>query len=128
MTGVRRAIPVVFTSEPAGTRAFYEDFLGFRVSMEQDGFLMLVSPSEPTTQVIVAWDHPSVMDPQVHRIDISVEVQDVDAAHADAVARGLDIVYPLTNEPWGIRRFFVREPSGKVVNCAMHISEPPAPA
>jgi uncharacterized glyoxalase superfamily protein PhnB len=47
----------------------------------------------------------------------------VNAAHADALARGLDIVYPLTDEPWGIRRFFVREPSGTVVNVASHLAD-----
>jgi catechol 2,3-dioxygenase-like lactoylglutathione lyase family enzyme len=123
MTGIRRAMPVVFTEDPAGSRAFYEGFLGFTVAMEQDGFLMLQSPTVPTTQVILAWAHPTVMDPQVHRLDISTEVADVDAAHADALARGLDIVYPLTDEPWGIRRFFVREPSGTVVNVTTHIAD-----
>ena len=122
MTGIRRAMPVVFTDDPQGSRAFYEEFLGLRVAMEQDGFLMLRSPSVPTTQVILAWAHPNVMDPQVHRLDISTEVADVDAAHAEAVARGLEIVYPLTDEPWGIRRFFVREPGGKVVNVTTHIA------
>ena len=117
---IRRAIPIVVTEDPAGTRAFYEDFLGFRVAMEQTGFLMLVSPSEPTTQVIVAWDAPAAMDPNVQRVDMSVEVANVDEAHADAVARGLDIVYPLTDEPWGIRRFFVKDPDGTVINVAMH--------
>jgi catechol 2,3-dioxygenase-like lactoylglutathione lyase family enzyme len=123
---IRRAIPVVVTEDPRGTRAFYEDFLGLRVGMEEDGFLMLVSPSEPTTQVIVAWNDPAAMDPSVQRVDISVEVANVDAAHAAALARGLDIVYPLTDEPWGIRRFFVREPSGTVVNVATHIADLPA--
>jgi catechol 2,3-dioxygenase-like lactoylglutathione lyase family enzyme len=123
MTGIRRAMPVVFTQDPAGSRAFYEDFLGFRVAMQQPGFLMLKSPSVPTTQVILAWADPDVMDPQVHRLDISTEVANVDAAHDDAVARGLDIVYPLTDEPWGIRRFFVREPSGTVVNVTSHIAD-----
>jgi catechol 2,3-dioxygenase-like lactoylglutathione lyase family enzyme len=122
---IRRAIPVVVTEDPQGTRAFYEDFLGFRVGMEQKGFLMLVSPSEPTTQVIVSWDDPEAMDPSVQRVDISIEVANVDEAHADALARGLDIVYPLTDEPWGIRRFFVREPSGTVVNVATHITDLP---
>ena len=123
MTGIRRAMPVVFTDDPEGSRAFYEDFLGFTVGMEQPGFLMLKSPSVPTTQVLLAWADPDVMDPQVHRIDMSIEVADSGAAHADAVARGLDIVYPLTDEPWGVRRFFVREPSGKVVNVASHIAD-----
>ncbi len=120
---VRRAMPVVFTDDPQGSRDFYEGLLGLRVAMEQDGFLMLQSTSVPTTQVILAWAHPDVMDPQVHRLDISTEVADIDAAHADALARGLEIVYPLTDEPWGIRRFFVREPSGKVVNVTRHIAD-----
>ncbi|MEA2192624.1 MAG: hypothetical protein QOI73_2745 [Solirubrobacteraceae bacterium] len=120
---IRRAMPVVVTEDPAGTRAFYVDFLGFEVRMEQDGFLMLASPSVPTTQLIVCWTHDTAMDPSVQRVDISIEVGDVDAAHADAVARGLEIVYPLTDEPWGVRRFFVREPSGTVVNVASHVVE-----
>ena len=120
---IRRAIPVVVTEDPEGTRAFYEDFLGFRVGMEQTGFLILVSPSEPTTQVIVAWEADGAMDPSVRRVDMSVEVANVDAAYADALARGLDIVYPLTDESWGIRRFFVREPSGTVVNVTTHIAD-----
>ena len=51
---------------------------------------------------------------------MSVEVEDVDALHAEAVRRGLDIVYALTDEPWGIRRFFVRAADGTVINVAMH--------
>lgn len=117
---VRRAMPVVRTDDPAGTRAFYVDLLGFRVAMEEDGFLMLASPDVPTTQLIVAWSADGAPDPKVRDVDISIEVGDVDSAHAEAVARRLEIVYPLTDEPWGVRRFFVREPSGVVVNVAMH--------
>ena len=120
---IRRAMPVVVTEDPAGTRAFYVDFLGFEARMEEDGFLMLASPGVPTTQLIVCWTHATAMDPSVQRVDISIEVGDVDAAHADAVARGLKVVYPLTDEPWGVRRFFVREPSGTVVNVASHIAD-----
>ena len=123
MTAIRRAMPVVFTDDPAGSRAFYEDVLGFTAGMDQPGFLMLRSPSVPTTQVLLAWADPDVMDPQVHRIDMSIEVEDSGAAHADAVARGLDVVYPLTDEPWGVRRFFVREPSGRVVNVVTHLAD-----
>ena len=116
-------MPVVVTEDPAGTRAFYVDFLGFEVRMDEDGFLMLASPSVPTTQLIVCWDHETAMDPSVQSVDISTEIADVDAAHADAVARGMHIVYPLTDEPWGVRRFFVREPSGAVVNVAGHVAD-----
>ncbi|WP_460465521.1 VOC family protein [Arthrobacter pigmenti] len=50
------------------------------------------------------------------------EPEAVDAAHRDAVQRGLRIVYPLTNEPWGVRRFLVEEPGGTIVNVLAHIS------
>jgi catechol 2,3-dioxygenase-like lactoylglutathione lyase family enzyme len=118
---IRRAMPVVITEEPAASRAFYEGVLGFRVVMEEDGLLMFASPSVPTTQLIVAWDSPTALDPAVRDVHLSVEVADVDAAHADAVAQGLEVVRPLQDEPWGIRRFFVREPSGRVVNVSSHI-------
>ena len=120
---IRRAMPVIVTDDPVASREFYERFLGFDVVVDEDGFLMLSSPSVPTTEVIVCWASPTAMDPEVQRVDMSVEVADVNAAHADALARGLDIVYPLTDEPWGIRRFFVREPSGTLVNVARHLAD-----
>jgi uncharacterized glyoxalase superfamily protein PhnB len=52
---------------------------------------------------------------------MSVEVADVDDVHSRAVSRGLNIVYPLTNEPWGVRRFFVTDPNGIVINVMCHI-------
>jgi uncharacterized glyoxalase superfamily protein PhnB len=52
---------------------------------------------------------------------ISIEVADVDEVHSRAVLRGLNIVYPLRNEPWGVRRFFVTDPNGTVINVLCHI-------
>ena len=118
---VRRAMPVLTTADPGAARAFYEGLLGFRVAMEQDGMLMFVSATVPTTQLIVAWRSPTALDPLVVDVDVSVEVDDVDAAHELAVQQGLEIVHPLTDEPWGIRRFFVRDPTGATVNVASHI-------
>ncbi|WP_442938629.1 VOC family protein [Nocardia sp. Root136] len=51
---------------------------------------------------------------------VSVKVDDVEAALAAAQQRGYEIVYPLTTEPWGITRFFVRAPDGNVFNIAQH--------
>jgi catechol 2,3-dioxygenase-like lactoylglutathione lyase family enzyme len=119
---IRRAMPVLRVSDPGAARAFYEGFLGFRVAMEEDGLLMLASPSVPTTQLILAWPSESAMDPDVLSLDVSIEVADVDAAYADAQARGLEIVRSIRDEPWGIRRFFVRDPSsGRTINVARHI-------
>jgi uncharacterized glyoxalase superfamily protein PhnB len=51
---------------------------------------------------------------------LSIEVENVDEAHARAVERRLKIVYPLTDEPWGVRRFFVSDPNGVVINVLSH--------
>lgn len=117
---IRRAIPNVLAGDLGASRAFYADFLGFDVAMDEEGFTMFASPSNRTAQITVAARDGKGLDRGVREARISVEVEDVNAVHADAVARGLEIVYPLTDEPWGIRRFFVRDPDGTVINVASH--------
>ena len=118
---VRRAMPVVRSGDVHAAREFYAGLLGFEVAMEQEGMDMYRSPSVETTQLIVAADSGPAADLLVGTADISVEVADVDLVHAEAQARGLKVVYPLTDEPWGVRRFFVEDPDGTVVNVASHI-------
>jgi uncharacterized glyoxalase superfamily protein PhnB len=52
--------------------------------------------------------------------EVSIQVDDVDAAYAAAVQAGAEVVHPLTNEPWGVGRFFVRDPDGHVLNVLGH--------
>ena len=95
---------------PRRRREFYTGFLGFDVAMDEPGFTMFASPSNRTAQITVADANTPGLDRGIREAQISVEVEDVDALHAEAVRRGLEIVYPLTDEPWGIRRFFVKRP------------------
>lgn len=53
---------------------------------------------------------------------MTIKVDDADAAYEEAHQRGYEIVHPITDEPWGIRRFFVRSPDGHVINVAQHRS------
>ena len=53
-------------------------------------------------------------------MSMSVEVADVDKVYADAVSRGIGIEYPLTDEPWGVRRFQVNDPNGVLINILTH--------
>jgi catechol 2,3-dioxygenase-like lactoylglutathione lyase family enzyme len=118
---IRRAVPNLVVEDLQAAREFYNGFLGFDVAMDEDGFTMFASPSNRTAQITVADRHNPGQDRGISEAHVSVEVTDVDALHAAAVTRGLDVVYPLTDEPWGIRRFFVRDPDGTVINVAMHI-------
>ncbi|MFC6879625.1 MULTISPECIES: VOC family protein [Actinomadura] len=117
---IRRVMPNVVAADLAKSREFYGDFLGLTISMDEPGFLMLSSPSNPTAQMTVISSEASAWDPNTHRTTMTIEVEDVDAAYAEAQRRGLTIVYPLTNEAWGIRRFFVQAPDGSVLNIHTH--------
>ena len=52
--------------------------------------------------------------------DMSIEVDDVDAAYAAVLAGGAQIVRTLQDEEWGVRRFFVKDPNGRIVNVVGH--------
>ena len=73
------------------------------------------SPETGANLQLVTRDATAPEDPA-----ISVATDDVDAAYAQAQDLGLEIVHPLTTEPWGVRRFFVRAPDGTVVNVVDH--------
>jgi uncharacterized glyoxalase superfamily protein PhnB len=48
------------------------------------------------------------------------EVDDVDSPYDVALSMGYDIVYPITDEPWGVRRFHVKDPNGVTINLMRH--------
>ena len=113
--GIRRVVPDITTDDLAASREFYTGLLGFDVGMDLGWAVNLVSPTSPTAQIILFRSGESGPQP-----DMSIEVDDVDAVHQAALDRGLDIVYPLTDEEWGVRRFFVLDPNGRVVNVLSH--------
>src|SRR3954468_13974881 len=115
---VRRIVPDFATDRLAESRDFYENVLGLRVAMDLGWIVTLQSPGSPSAQIsFLTHDATAPVVP-----DLSVEVEDVDAVHATAQGRHERIVYPLTDEPWGVRRFFVEDPDGTVVNVMSHRS------
>ena len=114
---VRRIVPDIRSKQLDSSRQFYVDVLGLEVAMDMGFIVTLVSPINPTAQVtLIRDDESSAILPQM-----SVEVADVDEVHARAVSRGFKVVYPLTNEPWGVRRFFVTDPTGTIINVMCHM-------
>ena len=112
-----RAVPNIKAERPAETRDFFVDLLGFEVAMDLGWIVTVASPTDPSVQIsIIGNDDPAAP-------GISVGVADVDAVHARAVEQGLEVVYPLRDEEWGVRRFMLREPSGTVVNVVSHRSD-----
>ena len=53
--------------------------------------------------------------------DISVEVDDLDGMLEKVKAAGYEIEYGPADEPWGVRRFYLRDPEGRLVNVLTHL-------
>jgi catechol 2,3-dioxygenase-like lactoylglutathione lyase family enzyme len=112
-----RVIPYANGEDLDASRAFYTEVLGFEVAME-DPVLGLTAPANRSAQVLVP---PAGFDDPQPRFGIDLGAPEaVDAAHAAAVQRGLRVVYALRDEPWGVRRFFVEDPGGTIINVLAH--------
>jgi uncharacterized glyoxalase superfamily protein PhnB len=114
---VSRAVPNIKSERPAETRDFFVELLGFEVAMDMGWVVTVASPTNPSVQVTI------ISNDDMAAPGISVGVADVDSVHAQAVEQGFEIVYPLRDEEWGVRRFMLREPSGTVVNVVSHRSD-----
>ena len=113
---IKRVVPDIISQRMDESRKFYTEFLGFDVAMDMGWVLTFASPTNPTAQITLVQGSEKAMS----QPNMSIEVEDVDAVYAKALELGLPIVYPITNEPWGVRRFFVADPNGVIINLLSH--------
>ena len=109
-------VPDLPSRSPEDAKGFYARVLGLEPVMDHGWIVTLAPPDRPDLQIsLMSHDETAPVVPSV-----SVQVDDVDAAYAAAVREGAEIVHPLTDEPWGVRRFFLRDPDGNVINVLSH--------
>jgi lactoylglutathione lyase len=113
---VRRIVANLAAADIAPTRSFYERLLDLEVVMDHGWLATLAADARQSPQLSIASEGGSGTPVPA----LSIEVDDVDRIYARATAAGHDIVYDITDEPWGVRRFFVRDPCGTVVNILSH--------
>jgi len=115
---VKRIVANIATDNiPAGEK-FYRDLLGLEALMDL-GWIVTYGSDETTSVQLSVASHGGGGDGSVVP-DLSVEVDNLEEIYARAVESGVDIVYPLTEESWGVRRFYARDPYGKIVNILQH--------
>ncbi|WP_182348262.1 VOC family protein [Tomitella gaofuii] len=112
---VERIAPILTVDDVDTAIAEHSSVLGMRVVMNM-GWIAFLADYDGRQIGLMTTDATAPVNP-----DVSVFVDDVEAAHAAAVASGLKIVHPLSTEPWGVRRFFYRDTSGRVVNVGTHV-------
>src|SRR5262249_31617408 len=144
---IRRVVPDISSEVLSQSRRFYQR-LGLVEVMNLGWGITLASPTHPTAQVtLMGPDATPAIPPEVTiesddvdavhaamgedsaqvgdataaiQPDVTIEVDDVDAVHAAMVEDGAQIVHPLQDESWGVRRFFVTDPNGRVINVVGH--------
>jgi uncharacterized glyoxalase superfamily protein PhnB len=117
--------PIIVTAEKNACRDFWVKHFGFTTVFEIDWFCYLTG--DGATIAFMTPDHPSAPPgPEAYTAGISMEleVDDATAALAELRATGKEPDYPLTDEPFGQRRFSLRDPSGLWVNIVQQIGLP----
>lgn len=113
---VKRIVPNIAATEVENVRRFYADLFGLNVVMDHGWIVTLASDETAQAQLSIATEGGS----GTAVPDLSIEVEDVDAVYQRAKSVGHAIEYELTDEPWGVRRFFLFDPTGKLLNVLSH--------
>jgi catechol 2,3-dioxygenase-like lactoylglutathione lyase family enzyme len=114
---VRRIVPNIAVDDPGLARAFYDTLLGLKIVMDHGWILTYASEASAAPQISVAREGGSGTPVP----DLSIEVDDVDQVYQRVRSAEFEITYDITDEPWGVRRFFVRDPFGRIVNILSHL-------
>ena len=113
---VKRIVANIAASSIDEVRSFYAELFGLEVVMDHGWIVTLASGGTAPTQLGVATEGGS----GTAVPDLSIEVEDVDAVHERAEALGHATLYGPVDEPWGVRRFYLRDPAGKLLNVLSH--------
>lgn len=113
---VSRIVTDLQSDDPQALAGFYQGLLGLDIVMDQ-GFVVTLQGAEtgPVQLTVLSGGGSGAPAPA-----LSVEVDDLDAVIARMADMGVEAEYGPVTEPWGVRRLFVRDPEGTLVNILTH--------
>jgi predicted enzyme related to lactoylglutathione lyase len=112
----KRITPNLPVADVEAAKGFYTGYLGLSIEEFNMGWVARYTSPDTGVSVQLVTGDASAPEDSV----MSIHTDDVDGAFAEAQTLGYEIVHPLTTEPWGVRRFFVRAPDGNVINIVSH--------
>ena len=113
---VIRIVANVASSQMETAKRFYGDILGMDVVMDLGWIVTLAGQGDAAPQISIATEGGSGTPVP----DLSIEVDDLDETYKRLLAEGLTIEYGPASEPWGVTRFYVRDPFGRLLNILAH--------
>jgi catechol 2,3-dioxygenase-like lactoylglutathione lyase family enzyme len=113
---VRRIVANIAADRLDAAKAFYGDALGMKVVMNLGWIMTFAADDTMAPQVSIASEGGSGTPVP----DLSVEVDDLSDTHRRMQSAAFKIEYGPVAEPWGVTRFYVRDPFGRLVNVLEH--------
>lgn len=114
---------VLFVSDMAASRRFYEQLLGQQVDMDFGVNVGYVGG-------LALWDIRAVSEVVFHRaleggarlgrenLEVYFEIEDLDSALQTLLAEGVSLVHPIVEQPWAQRVLRAYDPDGHLVELA----------
>jgi catechol 2,3-dioxygenase-like lactoylglutathione lyase family enzyme len=113
---VNRVVANIATEQMDAAKTFYGEVLGMTVGMDHGWIITFVGSGQASPQISFASEGGSGTPVP----DLSIEVDDLSLVHERVVSAGYQPEYGPVTEPWGVRRFFVRDPFGRLLNILSH--------
>ncbi|MGE8205549.1 VOC family protein [Heyndrickxia sp. NPDC080065] len=113
---VKRIVANISTQNLDAAKSFYQDILGLNLLMNHGWIATYGSSEEMSVQISFASEGGSLTPTP----DLSIEVDNIDETFENMKKAGFPIEYGPVNESWGVRRFYVRDPFGKLINILSH--------
>ena len=113
---VTRIVANIAAEHVDPAKGFYAGILGLRVVMDHGWILTFAAEGAAAPQVSIATEGGSGTPVP----DLSIEVDNLGEVRQRVLAAGSPIEYGPTREPWGVTRFHVRDPFGRLLNILAH--------
>ncbi|MBV9782478.1 MAG: VOC family protein [Acidisphaera sp.] len=113
---VKRITANIAVGQIDAARQFYGDLLGMTIAMDLGWIVTFASEGSAAPQISVATEGGSGTPVP----DLSIEVDDFDDVYGRVLAAGRPVEYGPVAEPWGVRRFYLRDPFGRLLNVLTH--------
>lgn len=114
---VKRIVANIETLDISKAKYFYGEVLGLDQLMDMEFIATYGSHEKMDIQISFLSEGGSGTPVP----DLSIEVDDLDSALTRIKKAEIPIEYGPIEEPWGVRRFYVKDPFGKLVNILSHL-------
>ncbi|MGG5208004.1 glyoxalase superfamily protein [Chryseobacterium sp. MIQD13] len=113
---IKRIVANIKAEDLSRADCFYQDILGLDILMDHGWIKTFGNREEARVQVSLAIQGGNNTEVPL----LSIEVDNVDELYKKIKAAGFEITYGITDEDWGVRRFYVKDPFGNLINILSH--------